>query len=805
MRDAELVFVAAPISVLSRAIDEALAAAPAGCVVTDVGSTKRELVGGCEDARFIGGHPLAGAETAGVEHARADLFAGATWYLTPGPATSGELYERLHKTLAGIGATPTAIDAAEHDLVMASVSHLPHVFANVLVAQAAHALGDGERPPATGPSFRDATRVAGASPTIWPDIYLSNREALVAQIDETQSRLAEVRSALVAADRPAIGKRWNEEARADREALLGAGLAGGAVYELRAAVADRPGAVAEIALALGRAGINAIVDIALSPARDGHQGDRCSLDCGRGGGAARRRNDHRARDPGRARMIEARFDPARRGLQGVLVAPPDKSFSHRSAILGAACDGTLRVSNYLRAADTDATLDAVRALGAEVQADGSEVTITGVGLRGAREPAGVIDVRNSGTLMRLLPGWLAGQEGRRFPLDGDESIRRRPIDRIAVPLREMGAQLEAERLPPFTVVRTALYGITYVLPVASAQVKSCVLLAGLLASGETTVVEPEPSRDHTERMLLRAGVTMIQEGSRITVTPSSPAPIDRLVVPGDPSSAAFWVAAAPLVGGSHVIVEGVGANWTRNGFVQIARRMGASVEGEIETPGAPLRAEDPITTLEVRSAPLRGTIVEAGEVPLAIDELPLVALLGVFAEGETVVMRGAGTAGQGIGPDRDCRRRPALARRRDRGDGRRLRCDRDWRSGGRHDQLARRPSPRDARRDRGPRLEARRRGAGHGRGARLLPDVHRRPGAPRDVIIAIDGPAGAGKSSNGRAGVGDPARLPLSRQQARCIAPSRSRALPLPSATSLRSPGTWRLNWARVFSLMGAM
>jgi prephenate dehydrogenase len=237
-------------------------------VVTDVGSTKREIVSGREDARFIGGHPLAGAETSGVEHSRADLFDGATWYLTPGPTTSGELYERLHKTLAGIGATPTAIDPADHDLVMASVSHLPHVFANVLVAQAAHALGD-ERIPATGPSFRDATRVAGASPTIWPDIYLSNRTALVALIDEAQARLAVVRGALAGADRPAI-ERWNEAARVDRDALLGAGLVGGSVHELRASVPDRPGAVAEIALALGRASIN-IVDIALSPG-DGQRG-----------------------------------------------------------------------------------------------------------------------------------------------------------------------------------------------------------------------------------------------------------------------------------------------------------------------------------------------------------------------------------------------------------------------------------------------------------------------------------------------------------------------------------------------------
>jgi prephenate dehydrogenase len=268
-RDAELVFVAAPVGALGAAIDEVLAASGPACAVSDVGSTKRALVDGRADERFIGGHPLAGAETSGVEHARADLFDGAVWYLTPGPGTASALYERLHKALAGIGATPTAIDAADHDRVMASVSHLPHVFANVLVAQAARSLG-GEQVPATGPSFRDATRVAGASATIWPDIYLSNRDAIVALIDEAQDRLREVRAALARGDRSAI-ERWNDAARADRDALLGAGLAGGAVYELRAAVTDRPGAVAEIALALGRGGIN-IVDIALSPARDGAQG-----------------------------------------------------------------------------------------------------------------------------------------------------------------------------------------------------------------------------------------------------------------------------------------------------------------------------------------------------------------------------------------------------------------------------------------------------------------------------------------------------------------------------------------------------
>jgi 3-phosphoshikimate 1-carboxyvinyltransferase len=338
-------------------------------------------------------------------------------------------------------------------------------------------------------------------------------------------------------------------------------------------------------------------------------------------------------------VLADRFATAARGLRGTLVAPPDKSISHRAALLAAMSEGEVRIENYLHAADTGATLKAMRALGCAVRREGEELVLRGVGLRGAGEPGAPIDVQNSGTLLRLLPGWLAGQERRRFTLDGDESIRRRPVDRIALPLRAMGAQIECtdQRLPPLTILGAALHGVEYVLPVASAQVKSAVLLAGLLAEGPTSVIEPAPSRDHTERMLLRAGVKVIRDGPQITVSPCSQIEFERVVVPGDPSSAAFWVAAALIVPGSQLTIENVGANWTRNGFVAIARRMGARIEGEIETANAPLSATDPITTLEVTSSELTGTVVASEEIALAIDELPLVALLGCFADGETVV------------------------------------------------------------------------------------------------------------------------------------------------------------------------
>ncbi len=269
--DAQAVFVAVPMGKLPGLVAEALAAAPPDCVVTDVGSTKRTVIRAHEDARFVGGHPLAGAETAGVQHARADLFEGATWYLTPRTMTSGLLYERLHRLLHGLGAQPAAIDAETHDRILAAVSHLPHVLANVLVSQAAGTLAaGGERLPATGPSFRDATRVAGASSAIWTDIYLSNRDALVDEIDRTVGRLHEIRGALRHGDADAIAA-WNDRAAEDRRRLLEGQLAGGKLFELRASVPNRPGVIAQLALELGRAGVN-ITDLALYPAADMSEG-----------------------------------------------------------------------------------------------------------------------------------------------------------------------------------------------------------------------------------------------------------------------------------------------------------------------------------------------------------------------------------------------------------------------------------------------------------------------------------------------------------------------------------------------------
>ena len=270
---ADVALVAAPVQALSERIADACAHVD-GAVVSDVGSTKHALVEAApQGSRYIGGHPLAGAEVAGVEHARADLFDGATWYLTPRADSEGILLERLHRFVTGLGAVPTVIGHAEHDRLMAAFSHVPHVVANALVAQATRALGD-EAIPVVGPSFRDATRVAGANPPLWAGIYEANRDAVLDGLDATIDLLREARALLAAggADGRADLEAWQAQAGARRRALLDIGMTGGPLREVRVVVPNRPGVIADLALTLSRAGIN-IHDMSLSPQPDFRSGE----------------------------------------------------------------------------------------------------------------------------------------------------------------------------------------------------------------------------------------------------------------------------------------------------------------------------------------------------------------------------------------------------------------------------------------------------------------------------------------------------------------------------------------------------
>jgi len=324
-------------------------------------------------------------------------------------------------------------------------------------------------------------------------------------------------------------------------------------------------------------------------------------------------------------------------LEGHVAVPGDKSISHRAVLIGALCDGETRVSGFGRSGDTEATIEAARALGVEVEEhDVDTLTIRGVGLGGLREPSSSIECGNAGTLMRLLAGILTGQRGR-FELVGDESLSGRPMERVAEPLRRMGAHVETtDGHAPVVVESASLRPIDYELPVPSAQVKSAVLLAALFAAGKTTVVEPVPTRDHTERMLERAGARVTRRPRSVSVDGASRLNLDEVEIPGDLSSAAPFLVAAAIVPGSALTVHGVGLNPRRTGLLDVLERMGARVA----IYNRRLIGGEPAGDVEMRTSELVGATVSASEVPSLIDELPLLALAACHAHGETVV-RGA--------------------------------------------------------------------------------------------------------------------------------------------------------------------
>jgi len=323
-----------------------------------------------------------------------------------------------------------------------------------------------------------------------------------------------------------------------------------------------------------------------------------------------------------------------RALVGHAVVPGDKSISHRAVLLGAIADGETEIVGFGRAGDTESTLRAVRALGVEVdELDVDALRVHGRGLHGLAAPAEPVDCGNAGTLMRLLAGLLAGHGGR-FELAGDESLSRRPMERVAAPLRELGARVETtEGRAPLVVEGGRLRGIRYELPVASAQVKSAILLAGLYARGKTTVVEPTPTRDHTELLLEAAGVRVEKRGREVGVSPVDSLRLDRVEIPGDFSSAAPLIVAATILSGSELYLHNVGVNPTRTGLLDVLERM----RGRVTLFNRRRLGGERVADIEVRSAELVATHVRPGEVPRMVDELPLVALLGGLARGETVV------------------------------------------------------------------------------------------------------------------------------------------------------------------------
>ncbi len=324
-------------------------------------------------------------------------------------------------------------------------------------------------------------------------------------------------------------------------------------------------------------------------------------------------------------------------LHGELTVPGDKSISHRSIMLGSIADGTTEVTGFLEGADCLSSIACFQKMGIEIenQVKQQKVVIHGKGLHGLAGPDGVLDVGNSGTTTRLMSGILAAQPFS-CTLDGDDSIRRRPMKRIMEPLSQMGASfscLGKEQCAPFTISGGSLRGIRYDSPVASAQVKSAILLAGLYADGPTTVTEPALSRNHTELMLRAFGASLHTEHTTVTVHPASKLTGQRILVPGDISSAAYFLAAGLLAPGSEITVKNVGINPTRDGFLTVCRQMGA----DLQLDNLHEETGEPVADLTVRTSSLHGCTIEGSLIPRLIDEIPIIAVMAALADGTTVI------------------------------------------------------------------------------------------------------------------------------------------------------------------------
>ncbi|MCM1237446.1 MAG: 3-phosphoshikimate 1-carboxyvinyltransferase [Ruminococcus flavefaciens] len=325
----------------------------------------------------------------------------------------------------------------------------------------------------------------------------------------------------------------------------------------------------------------------------------------------------------------------KKGLRGEITVPGDKSISHRSIMFGAIANGLTEVTNFLTGADCLSTIDCFRSMGITIDVTEQHVLVHGRGLQGLHAPLKTLDVGNSGTTTRLITGILAAQNFD-CTLDGDSSIRKRPMRRIMAPLTEMGASitsLSSNDCAPLSIHGQTLKGIQYVSPVASAQVKSCVLLAGLYAEGTTSVTEPECSRNHTELMLRSFGADLTTSGKTAVIHPADELYGQKIQVPGDISSAVYWVVAGLITPDSEITIRNVGLNPTRDGIIEVCRQM----NGQITISNQHTEGGELVGDITVKTSELKGTTIGGSVIPRLIDELPTMALLACFAEGDTII------------------------------------------------------------------------------------------------------------------------------------------------------------------------
>jgi len=577
--EGDLVVIGVPTLTVPAVLEECAAHLDPAVTVTDVASVKGSVVAaavsayGVVPAQLVPGHPIAGSEKSGVSAANSALFVDHRVILTPLPESDPDHIERVRALWQGSGAIVSTMSVADHDEILAATSHLPHFLAFSLVDTLAGLRANREIFRYAAGGFRDFTRIAASDPVMWRDIALANRGAVLQVLDKLTEDFARLRGAID---------------RGDGDHLL-------ELFTRAQSARQHFGQLLE----------------------QGLDSDTMS-----------------------AKPLTFKAAPGGSAV-GTIRVPGDKSISHRSIMLGALAEGLTEVTGFLEGDDSIATLRAFRAMGVQIEGpQQGRVVIHGVGLHGLKAPQQPLDVGNAGTGMRLLAGVMAGQ-----PFDsvlvGDESLSGRPMGRVADPLRAMGAKIDTNEggRPPLRITGgQPLLALNYTLPMASAQVKSCLLLAGLYCDGETVVTEPAPTRDHTERMLRGFGYTVnsqpLGDGvTRVSLQGGGALTGGRSDVPADISSAAFFMVAAAITPGSDVTLEHVGINPTRIGVVNILRAMGANLElsNQQEVGG------EPVADIRVRYAPLHGIEIDESQVPLAIDEFPVLFVAAACAQGETIL------------------------------------------------------------------------------------------------------------------------------------------------------------------------
>ncbi|AXI02346.1 bifunctional prephenate dehydrogenase/3-phosphoshikimate 1-carboxyvinyltransferase [Aquirhabdus parva] len=579
VKDADLIVLAMPVGATEAVLRLIASSIRTDAIITDVGSTKGNVVqaainvfGDQLPSGFVPAHPIAGAEKSGVMAGKVDLFRHHKVIVTPLDSTSVEALEKVTMMWKSAGADVLKMTVADHDEILAHTSHLPHLLAFNLVDQLASRADNLDIFRFAAGGFRDFTRIAASDPQMWHDIFLANKKAILAAIDGFTGQLQQLKS-LIEHD--------------DSTSLIGT---------LTRAQAARTHFTHMIEK-------TPYLESAMSNSTTSQQF---------------------IVQPGGT-------------MSGTLTIPGDKSVSHRSIMLGALAEGTTYVTGFLEGEDALATLQAFRDMGVVItDPKNGEVTIHGVGLQGLKPPKGALYMGNSGTTTRLISGILSAQPFDTV-LTGDPSLTKRPMERIAKPLRLMGAKIQTtgeKGTPPISISGgQALQGIDYLLPMASAQVKSGILLAALWAKGKTTVTEPEPTRDHTERMLTAFGYPVSVDGNKVTIEGGGKLTATNIQVPADISSATFFMVAAAITANSNVVLRQVGINPTRTGVLEILKQMGANISLENQA----MAGGEPVADIRIQAGTLKGIHIPEDQVPLAIDEFPALFIAAACAEGRTVL------------------------------------------------------------------------------------------------------------------------------------------------------------------------